>query len=222
MGLATLMHYHTVAGMLLPVNNSVVDAALKKAAEQVGEAAWRSGFTGFTKGGATEVARSHLELIGVKPRPVTGAWSSIKLATTKDDAGNEYHKIRIGFDAKEGNVIVSLDADSEIAQRLAQKLLNAAPGEVLTLNPFSALVNKGGRAYANHAVGLKRADGTEVTAPPNLWVQAQAMADAAEATLKGLNITDRATINKVKATKKAEFHLWLYRDKLIPQFEVAA
>jgi hypothetical protein len=222
MGLATLMHYHTVAGMLLPVNNSVVDAALKKAAEQVGEVAWRSGFSGFTRGGPTEVARSHLELIGVKPKPVKGALSSIKLATTNDDQGNEYHKVRIGFDSEEGNYIVSLDVESEIAQRLAQKLLNAAPGEVLAFNPFSALVQKSGRAYANHAVGLKRMDGTEVQAPPNLWAEAQALADEAEKALKSLNITDRATVNKVKATKKMEYHLALYRDKLCPQFEVSA
>ncbi|NEX62159.1 hypothetical protein [Noviherbaspirillum galbum] len=218
MTLAILMHYHTVAGMLLPVGNSAVDAALKKAAGEVGEKAWRSGFSGFAKNGATEVVRAHLALLGLKPKPVSGRWSSIKLATTHDEAGNDYHKVRMGFEGDGENVIVSLDLASEMAQRLSHKLINAQPGEMLAFNPFSTLVNKGGRAYANHAVGLKRGDGTEVAAPPNLWTQAQALADDAERALRELRISDRPTINRVKALKKMEFHLAIYRDVLVPRF----
>lgn len=218
MAMATLLQYHTVAGMLLPVNNSVIEDILKRAATQVGDTAWRAGFSGFTKGGQTEVARSHLELAGIRPKAVTGALSSVKLADTKDGTGNVFHKVRVGFDGPEGNMLVSLDAHSEIAQRLAQKLLNAAPGEVLSFLPFSTLVEKGGRIYANHAVSLKRADRTEVTAPPNLWSQAQAEADAVEHALKALNITDKATINKAKAAKKIEFHVALYREQICPRF----
>jgi len=219
---ATLMHYHTVAGMLLSVNNTVVNAALDRAKATVGEATWKAGFSGSKKGGGTIAARSELELIGLKPSSIAGRISSVKLAGTGDDSGNKYQKVRVRFDAPAGDVIVSLDVDSEMAQRLTQKLMNVEPGTEVTFNPFSTPVERSGRIYANHVASLKGADGKEIEAPPNLWAQAQEMADDAENALKALSITDKGILNKTKATKKAEFHLKLLQDTICPRFAGAS
>lgn len=216
---ATLMQYHTVAGMLLPINNTVINAALERAKAAVGEATWKTGYSGSKKGGGTMAARSELELLGKKPSALCGRLTSVKCASTGDGAGNAYQKVRVRFEIEGSeDVIVSLDVDSEMAQRLTQKLMNVEPGTSVTFNPFSTIVNKGGRDYANHVASLKNEHGREIEAPPNLWTQAQQLADDAENALKALNITDKKTINKTKATKKAEFHFKLLQDTICPRF----
>jgi hypothetical protein len=216
-----LMTYNPVAGMLVPVGNQVVDRALKAAQQQVGDAAWKGGFSDTRADGPTAVARLALEGI-CKQEGITGRVTAVKLAVTRDGRGNEYQKVRVRFEGiTEGDdgVMLSLDMQSELAQRLAHKLLGVQPGEVVTFLPFSQLVKRGERFFANQALSLRNAHGKEVKAPESLWAEAQAQADAAATTLSAAGITDRASLNKVKANKKIEFHHALYRDRIAPKFE---
>jgi hypothetical protein len=218
-----LVTYNPVAGMLVPINNEVVDRALKAAQQQVGEAAWKGGYSDTRADGPTAVARLALEGI-CKPEGITGRISAVKLAATRDSRGNEYQKVRVRFEGVcEGDdgVMLSLDVQSELAQRLAHKLLNVQPGEVVTFLPFSQLVKRGDRFYANQALSLRNAQGKEVKAPDSLWAEAQALADAAAKVLAAAGISDRASLNKVKANKKVEYHHNLYRDLIGPKFENA-
>lgn len=218
-----LMTYNPVAGMLVPVGNEVVDRALKSAQKQVGESAWKGGYSDTRADGPTAVARLALEGI-CKPEGVTGRITAVKLASTRDGRGNEYQKVRVRFEgltAEDDGVMLSLDVQSELAQRLAHKLLGVRPGDVVTFLPFSQLVKRGDRFFANQALSLRDASNREIKAPESLWAEAQAQADAAAKTLSAAGITDRASLNKVKANRKVEFHHALYRDRICPMFEQA-
>jgi len=214
-----LLEYRTIAGMFFPVNNSIALKAWDNAKRRFTEDVWNAGFSGNSKGGPTEAVRAELALVGVKPRAVKGVLTSVKLKDEFDEKGNKYPKVRLAFDDPSGDTMVTLDQDSELAQRLVQKLLNVVPGEVLSFAPFSTLVNKQARVFANHVVSLKRADGVEVVAVPNLWTHAQASADEAERQLIAIGITDKELITKAKGKKKVEFHVAIYKEKICPQFE---
>jgi hypothetical protein len=113
---------------------------------------------------------------------LSGRIVDVSLAQTSDGK-NTYHKVRLSLADDQGTrTIISLDRDTELAQRLLCKLIAVEPGTTVTLGAFAQVVDRNGRSFVNHVPTLK-VDGKEVAADPGHFAAASEKGKAAEAAL---------------------------------------
>ena len=130
-----------------------------------------------------DVARGEYTAAGAEFFTVlTGEMKNVQLSQTSD--GKTVHqKLWITLGHNGTDIIISLDRDTELAQRLLCKLVNVVPGTVVTLETFAEKVARGGRTFVNHAPKLKT-DGKEIPAEPGHFAAAAEKARTAVETLR--------------------------------------
>lgn len=136
---------------------------------------------------------------------LTGDLVDVGLATTSDGR-NEYHKVRMTLRNESGDrVIVSLDRDTELTQRLLCKLLAVEPGTRVTLGAFVEPVERKGRTFVNHVPTLK-VNGKEVSATPGHFAAAAEKGKAAESALAAAGLGgNKELVAKARAGAKVEY-----------------
>ena len=117
---------------------------------------------------------------------LAGSLRGVELAETGDGI-NRYHKVRLLLRTDRGdNIIVSLERDTELTQRLLCKLVNVEPGTPVVLGASTEPVTRNGRTFINHVPTLKVA-GREVPAESGHFAAAAEKGKAAtEAMRTGL------------------------------------
>ncbi len=216
-----LMTHNTVLAAFILLKDPATEAALKKARSEVGDDAWKKGYSG--ENGATKAARDALIAAGVPmTKSLKGKLVAVKLAEEHDDRGNVYKKLRIALeqDGPDGGVMLSLPADGELAQRLIQKLDKAKPGDCVEIGTFPEQVNRNGRRFYNHCAILKDANGKEITVE-GYWARAQELANARAKVLQEAGVNDPKLVNQAKAGAKLAFHLDLLQNSIIPRFSAS-
>ncbi len=137
---------------------------------------------------------------------LTGDLVDVSLASTADARGNTYHKVRLTLRNEAGDhLIVSLERDTELTQRLLCKLMAVEPGTCVTLGAFVESVERNGRQFANHVPTLK-VDGKEVPAVPGHFAAAADKGKVAQLALTAAGLGgNKDLVNKAKQGAKLEY-----------------
>lgn len=198
-----MMQRSNLANAFVQVNDPATEKALAEAKAQVGETAWKAGYSKETE----RVAREALKAHGVRyETELKGTLERVELAETQVN-GAPRKKLRVTLAQKNGDkLILSSDTSSEFSQRLIAKLDRTKPGQTVTIGGFAEPVERNGKSFVNHVATLKDARGQEITANPEHNKQATEKAQAAQEPLKAAGITAKATLDTVgKSAREAYF-----------------
>lgn len=200
-----MMQRNNLANTFVQVNDKVTVEALAAAKAEVGDAAWKQGWSEETQ----KVARDQLKAHGAETqREVKGRLTGVSLAETTAN-GEKMQKLRVSLDDGDNRTLLSADLHSEFAQRLIAKLDTAIeqhPGEMLAVGAFAEPVERNGKPYVNHVALLKDEQGQEITANPEHTKAAQEKVVAAQKPMRDAGMDQPKILNQVaKGAREAYF-----------------
>lgn len=200
----TLILYSTILGAFYAQSENM-ECAVRSARNEAGDDAWKRGFTGSTQGGATAIARKHFREYQIEPAVVEGEISYVGFVMNRDEAGNEYPKLRVGLVNPAGDqLMLSLDVKTDVAQRLIVKLDNCMPGQFIKISAWASPVERDGRTFINHAASVKDSNDKEIPANSVFSKTVKEVCDGVERTLRTAGISDKKVIATAKATKRID------------------
>lgn len=212
--------YSTILGGFYAQTEELANA-VAKAKQEAGDDVWKQGFSGWAPKGATKIAKDIFEVAKIAPLKAHGNLLHVGFVENSDKAGNKYPKLRVSLLSGEQEIMLSIDMKSDVAQRLINKLDNCQQGNVIAISAWPDQVERNGRTYINHAVSVKRDDGTEVPVNPELGIAIKAKTDAIEPALKAAGIGDAKVIAAAKINKRIESYTELLMG-IEKRFPVAA
>lgn len=214
-GNAINVRYSALLGGLY-VSNPEVEAELDKIkAEVCGKDP--AAFTGFGNGSnssrAANMAREKGIDYGIQ---VEGELVYAASRTTPE--GYEY--AAIGLRDGGETVFISTPLAIGSTQMMVRKLLNANPGERVTVSLFATYdesKDESGRFFPNHHASIKDAEGKEIPGV-NPQEELQPMLDEAIKKLQAAGVDDKETINKRRSVLTLDWHKGLLNES-VARFE---
>lgn len=212
----TLVLYNTTLGMFILASHPATEEAIKAARAQIGEEAWKAGFSDPVANptGATAIARGILAGKNIPMKKgLEGRVVSVRFAETKHRGGTS-EKIRVVFEKDSGpGVMLSQDLTGEFAHKLIQKLEAVQPKAYIALSGWGESVNRNGRMFGNHNVSIKDADGKELPITPGHFAKcAEATNEKLEQFMKMGAFTSSKDQSNYKKGQLNEYHKKILMD----------
>lgn len=201
----SLILYSTIVGGFF-AQSDALDAAVNTARAQVGDDAWKRGYSGSDPAGATVAANFHLKVAKIAPVQFEGELTHVGFVENRDASGNTYPKLRVGVQSLDDQFLLSLDLKGDVAQRLLVKLDSCQPGDYVRISAWPTVVERDGRKFVNHAASVKDSDGKEIPANSLFSGEVKKQTDAVDAALRAVGVSDKKVIATAKANKRIEAH----------------
>lgn len=196
----------------LYVSNPETEASMAIIKNEVGDAAWKKGFTGTKGDSVSSRIRARAKELGITPIAVTGRVTNARVVMKEMDDGRQQAYLQVTLTDEDSRTYLSVGAGSQGAQMLIRKLVSAQPGAECELNMFATYgQNKtSGKWFAEHGASFKQG-GVEVKGvDPRISLAPQVQ--AAEAALKAAGIDDKETLSKRRQKVTFDYHLALMEE----------
>ena len=196
----------------LYVSTPESEAAMATIKNEVGDAAWKKGFTGTKGDSVSSRIRSRAKELGVTPIAITGRITNARIVVKQMDDGRQQAYLQVALADNESRTYLSVGAGSQGAQMLIRKLVSAQPGVDCELNMFATYgQNKSsGKWFAEHGASFKQGGAEVKGVDPRIALAPQVQ--AAEAALKAAGIDDKETLSKRRQKVTFDFHVALMDD----------
>lgn len=196
----------------LYVSTTESEAALATIKAEVGDAAWKKGFTGLKGDSVSARIRNRTKELGITPVAITGRVTNARIVMKDVEDGRKQAYLQVTLADNEGRFYLSVGAGSQGAQMLIRKLVAAQPGLETELNLFATYgQNKNsGKWFAEHGATLKQGGAEVKGVDPRIALAPQVQ--AAEAALKAAGVDDKETISKRRQKVTFDFHIALMEE----------
>lgn len=194
------------------VSTTESEAALATIKAEVGDAAWKKGFTGLKGDAVSARIRSRAKELGITPVAITGRITNARIVMKDVEDGRKQAYLQVTLTDNDGRFYLSVGAGSQGAQMLIRKLVAAQPGIDTELNLFATYgQNKNsGKWFAEHGATLKQGGAEVKGVDPRIALAPQVQ--AAEAALKAAGVDDKETISKRRQKVTFDFHIALMEE----------
>lgn len=198
----------------LYVSTPASEDAMATIKGEVGDAAWKKGFSGLKGDSVSSRIRARAKELGVTPVAIKGRLTNARVVMKNTTDGHEQPYLQVTITDSDGRTYLSVGAGSPGAQMLIRKLAHATPGVETDLSMFATYgQNKtSGKWFAEHCATLKQG-GAEVRGVDPREKLAP-LVQAADAALKAAGVDDKETLSKRRQKVTADFHL-----ALMPEIE---
>ncbi|WP_216360809.1 hypothetical protein [Acidithiobacillus marinus] len=200
--------HNTVVSGFITLKDANVEAALFEARHEIGESAWKQGYSEEKCKATRAIFKKHGAGFVTK---LSGPLMGFSTKENVDGSGNTYQKARIVL----GKDIISLEVDTEFCQRLLPKLetviADMGLGTEIVISAFPTEEERNGRKFINHTASVK-VQGTEVKGASH-FKKAQEAAKAAGEAMKSAGIKDAKALKAARQSAKNQY-FWELAEKL--------
>lgn len=196
----------------LYVSNDANEAAMDGIKAEIGDAAWKKGFTGLKGDTVSARIRNLAKEKGITPIAITGRLTNARVALKDMSDGRQQAYLQVTLTDNESRTFLSVGAGSQGAQMLIRKLVAAELGVETELNLFATFGQnpKSQKWFAEHGASLKQ-NGAEVKGvDPRISLAPQLT--AAEAALKAAGVDDKETLSKRRQKVTYDYHIALMNE----------